>query len=57
MALKETCLDYLVTILELFVKFFNKIDEQDFKFILAQCFQWYQVFTDLIREKAAAEKN
>ena len=56
-ALKESCFDYLCTILDLFERLFSRVEIDDFKFVLAQCFQWYQSWSNIIKEIIRVEKE
>ena len=44
MALKENIYEYVTVMLELFERMFHRggVEAEDFKFTLAQCFEWYQ---------------
>lgn len=55
-SLKETCYDYVVTLLDLFKKLFDEVPAEDFKYLLAQCFQWYQGCSNLVKEITKTEQ-
>jgi len=60
-ALKESCFDYLISLIDLFFKLYSKsekkmaVDFEDFKFVLAQCFQWYQSCMATIKQITETE--
>ena len=41
MALKENCYDYSLTLVTLLESLVDRVEIDDFKFVLAMCFQWY----------------
>lgn len=55
-SLKETSYDYVVTLLDLFKKLFDEVAADDFKYMLAQCFQWYQGCSELIKDITTSEQ-
>ena len=62
-ALKECSFDYLVTMIDLFQKLYIRKDKrllvefEDFKSVLAQCFQWYQTSNDTIKKITESEQK
>lgn len=62
-AIKECCFDYLVTMIDLFQKLYcgkdrkMLVDFNDFKSVLAQCFQWYQTSTATIKQITKSEQT
>ena len=57
MALKENVYEYVAVMLELFERLVNRVEIEDFKFILAQCFQWYQKELKTVKTVIEAEQK
>ena len=54
---KEICFDNLTKVIRIMVEAFPRVELPAFKHVLAQVFQWYQRFTDKIKDIEGKEKE